>query len=63
MKDKQGRTPLDVALGVGGGAGRRGGGGGGRGGGGRGNDSTATLLRELLAKNGTPVPANATGQP
>ncbi|MEO8256305.1 MAG: ankyrin repeat domain-containing protein [Acidobacteriota bacterium] len=64
MKDKQGRTPLDVALGVGGGAGRRGGGGGGgRGGAGRGNESTATLLRELLAKSGTPAPAVATGQP
>ena len=56
MKDKQGRTPLDVALGVGGAAGRRGGGGGGgRGGGGRGNEATAALLRELLAKNGTPA--------
>jgi ankyrin repeat protein len=58
MKDKQGRTPLDVALGVGGGAGRRGGGGGGgvRGGGGQPHEGTATLLRELMAKNG-PVPA------
>ena len=45
-KDKQGRTPLDIASGGGGGGGR-----GGRGGGGRGNESTAALLRELMAKN------------
>jgi len=58
-KDKQGRTPLDIASGSGGGGGRgaRGGGGGARGarggpGGGGGNEETATLLRELLAKNG-----------
>jgi ankyrin repeat protein len=54
-KDKQGRTPLDIASGVGGGGGGgRGGAGarGGGGGGGRGNESTAALLRELLAKNG-----------
>jgi ankyrin repeat protein len=59
MKDKQGRTPLDVALGVGGGGGRRGGGGGGgrRGGGGQPNEAMANLLRELMAKNGTPAPA------
>jgi uncharacterized protein len=48
-KDKQGRTPLDIASGTGGG-GR--GGAGARGGGGRGNESTAALLRELMAKNG-----------
>jgi len=42
-KDKQGRTPLDIANGAPGGR-------GGRGGGGRGNESTATLLRELTAK-------------
>jgi len=44
-KDKQGRTPLDIASGAGGGGGRgaRGGGGG------RGNESTAALLRTLLA--------------
>jgi len=42
-KDKQGRTPLDIA----GGAGARGRGGGS----GRGNESTAALLRELMAKN------------
>ena len=53
-KDKQGRTPLDIATGGGGGGGGRGGGAGaGRGGGGgRGNESTANLLRELMAKNG-----------
>lgn len=44
-KDKQGRTPLDIASGAGGGGGR-----GARGGGGRGNESTAALLRTLLAK-------------
>ena len=52
-KDKQGRTPLDIASGAGGGGGRGGGGAGARGGGGRGNESTAALLRELMAKNGT----------
>ena len=43
-KDKQGRTPLDIANGTGG---------GGRGGarGSRGNESTAALLRELMANN------------
>jgi len=46
QKDKQGRTALDIASG-GGGGGR-----GGRGGGGRGNESTAALLRDLMAKNG-----------
>jgi uncharacterized protein len=57
-KDKQGRTPLDIASGNGGGGGRGGrgggarGGGGGRGGaGGGGNESTADLLRELIAKS------------
>jgi ankyrin repeat protein len=59
MKDKQGRTPLDVALGVGGAAGRRGGGGGTRGRGATPNEATATLLRELMAKNGIAVPALA----
>ena len=58
MKDKQGRTPLDVALGVGGGGGRRGGGGGGRrDGGGQPSEAMANLLRELMAKNGIPAPA------
>jgi ankyrin repeat protein len=42
-KDKQGRTPLDIANGAGG---------GGRGGAhARGNESTAALLRELMANN------------
>jgi ankyrin repeat protein len=51
-KDKQGRTPLDIASGAGGGGGRGGGAGArGGGGGGRGNESTAALLRELLAKS------------
>ena len=49
-KDKQGRTALDIASGSGGG-GRGAGGAGARGGGGRGNESTAALLRELMAKN------------
>src|SRR5262245_61418480 len=53
-KDKQGRTPLDIASGTGGGGGRGGGGAGARGagGGGRGNESTAALLRELMARPG-----------
>ena len=41
-KDKQGRMPLDIASGAGGGRGR----------GGRGNESTAALLRDLTAKQG-----------
>ena len=51
-KDKQGRTPLDIASGAGGGG--RGGaaGAGARGGGGRGNEKTAALLRDLMAKTG-----------
>jgi ankyrin repeat protein len=59
--DKQGRTPLDIAQGGGGGGGGRGGAGagGGRGGGGRGNAEAAALLRDLMAKNGIPVPAPA----
>ena len=54
MKDKQGRTPLDVALGVTGG-GRRG---GAAGGGARGpvREKTAALLRELMIAKGLPVP-------
>ena len=58
-KDKQGRTPLDIASGAGGGGGRgaRGaagaGGAGGRGGGAAPfNQRTADLLRELIANNG-----------
>jgi len=55
-QDKQGRTALDIAQG-GGGGGRGGtGAGGGRGGGGRGNAEAAALLRNLMAKNGIPVP-------
>jgi ankyrin repeat protein len=46
-KDKQGRTPLDIASGAGGGGGRGGRGGGGGGG----NAKTAELLKELMAKN------------
>jgi uncharacterized protein len=60
LKDKQGRTPLAIAEGGGGGGGRRGGGGGGGGGrggaGGGGNAAAAALLRDLMAKNGIPVP-------
>jgi uncharacterized protein len=53
-KDKQGRTPLDIATGAGGGGGRGGAAAGARGGGGgRGNEATATLLRELIAKGGS----------
>lgn len=57
MKNKQGRTPMDIALGVGApgppgpGRGARGGGPGGPGGpgvGGPGNLATATILREFL---------------
>jgi uncharacterized protein len=51
MKNKQGRTPLDIALGVGGG-GRAGGGGRGRGGPPR--DTMATLIRQLMAGGPTP---------
>jgi ankyrin repeat protein len=53
MKNKQGRTPLDIALGVGATAGR---GGGGRRGGGAPRDTMATLLRSLLAEGGAPAP-------
>ena len=56
LKDKQGRMPLDIALGVGGAGGRRGGGGGNRGRGGQPSGAMATLLRELMAKQGIPVP-------
>jgi hypothetical protein len=58
MKNKQGRTPLDVALGVGGAAGR-GAGGGGRGRGGA-SPAMADLLRSLMA--GGPVPGAASQQ-
>jgi ankyrin repeat protein len=49
-KDKQGRTPLDIAQGNGGG-GRGAGGAGARGGGARGNAAAAALLRDLMAKS------------
>src|SRR5262245_54716378 len=52
MKNKQGRTPLDIALGVGGGAGR--GAGGGRGRGGAPRETMATLLRSLMASASVP---------
>jgi len=52
MKNKQGRTPLDIALGVGGGTGR--GGGGGRGRGGAPRETMATLLRSLMASASVP---------
>ena len=54
MKNKQGRTPLDIALGVGAAAGR--GGGGGRRGGGGPSAAMADLLRSLMA--GTPAPGS-----
>jgi ankyrin repeat protein len=57
MRDKQGRTPLDIALGVGAGGGRRGGDGGGRGRGAQPSEEMAALLRNLMAKNGTPASA------
>lgn len=57
LKDKQGRTPLDIATGAGGAPGRRGGGGGaGRGRGAQPSEAMATLLRELMTKRGIPVP-------
>ena len=51
-RDKQNRTALDVALGLGGG-GRRG---GARGRGGQPNEKTAAVLRDLMVKKGLPVP-------
>jgi ankyrin repeat protein len=54
MKNKQGRTPLDIALGVGGGAGR----GGGRGRGGAPRETMATLLRSLTTSASVPGGAN-----
>jgi hypothetical protein len=50
LRNKQGRTPMDLALGVGGGGapGGRGGRGGAPGGPAGGNLSTATVLREFL---------------
>jgi ankyrin repeat protein len=57
MKNKQGRTPLDIAQGVGGAAGR---GGGGRGRGAGPSVAMADLLRSLMA--GTPAPGAASQQ-
>jgi ankyrin repeat protein len=59
MKNKQGRTPLDIALGVGAAAGR-GGAGGARGRGGAPRETMAVLLRQLMA--GGPTPAAAQQQ-
>ena len=56
QQDKQGRTALDIAQGGGGGGRGGAGAGGGRGGGSRGNAEAAALLRNLMAKNGIPVP-------
>jgi ankyrin repeat protein len=56
FRDKQGRIPLDIALGVGGGAGRRGGAARGRGPA-QPSDAMAALVRELMIKNGIPIPA------
>ena len=55
-RDKQNRTALDVALGIGGG-GRRGGAARGRGA--QVNEKTAALLRDLMAKQGLPVPSDS----
>jgi len=57
MKNKQGRTPLDIAMGVGAAAGR-GGGGNRRGGGGTPRETMATLLRSLMAGGPAPGAAN-----
>jgi ankyrin repeat protein len=57
MKNKQGRTPLDIAQGVGATAGR---GGGGRGRGAGPSAAMADLLRSLMA--GTPAPGAANQQ-
>jgi ankyrin repeat protein len=53
-RDKQNRTALDIALGIGGAGGRAGGAGRGRGA--QSNEKTAALLRELMVKQGLPVP-------
>jgi ankyrin repeat protein len=54
-RDKQNRTALDLALGLGGGGGRRGAAARGRGA--EPNEQTASLLRELMAKKGLSVTA------
>jgi ankyrin repeat protein len=53
-RDKQNRTALDIARGIGGGGRRGGGAGGGRGS--QPNEKTAALLRDLMVKQGLPVP-------
>jgi ankyrin repeat protein len=57
MKNKQGRTPLDIALGVGAAPGGRGGGGG-RGRGAGPSPAMADLLRSLMAGGAGPGAAN-----
>ena len=57
MKNKQGRTPLDIAMGVGAATGR---GAGGRGRDGAGRETMAELLRSLIARG--PVPGAASQQ-
>jgi uncharacterized protein len=59
MRDKRGRTPLDIAMGVGATAAQRGGGGNRRGRGAQPSEAMANLLRELMAKNGTATTAPA----
>jgi len=53
MKNKQGRMPIDIAMGVGAGSGR-GGAAGGRGRGGAGRESMVELLRSLMARGPAP---------
>jgi ankyrin repeat protein len=55
LRDKQGRLPIDIARGVGGGAGRRGGGNA-RGQGPQPNQEMVALLRQLMTEKGIPVP-------
>ncbi len=62
MRDKQGRTPLDIAMGVGASAQRGAGGNNRRGRGGQPSEEMANLLRELMAKNAAPAPAAAANQ-
>jgi uncharacterized protein len=60
-RDKQNRTALDIALGIGGAGGRAGGAGRGRGA--QPNEKTAALLRELMVKQGLPVPPPSPASP
>jgi ankyrin repeat protein len=62
MRDKQGRTPLDIAMGVGGGPQLGAGGNNRRGRGGQPSEAMANLLRELMAKNAAAAPAAAANQ-